>query len=191
MLRIDQRRNDIVVLDGCFTTGELSMLSSLADSLSFEPQGAGHVHVRRERADIEETSVAEVLWQRVGLHLSPVSDWFDASCAPRLEPPLDRWEFVGCNPRSRFYRYGLGASFSEHQDEPWKPDSTTRSMLTVLVYLPRGGCEGGETVVDGEVVPVVDGRVVVFEHGLLHEGKPVERGQKLVLRNDIIAKATR
>ena len=60
-------------------------------------------------------------------------------------------------------------------------------MLTVLVYLPAGGCDGGETVIDGETVPVADGRVVVFDHGLLHEGKPVERGEKLVLRNDIVA----
>lgn len=48
---------------------------------------------------------------------------------------------------------------------------------------------GGETVIDGEVVPVVDGRIVLFEHSLLHEGRPVERGAKIVLRNDIVAKA--
>lgn len=62
-------------------------------------------------------------------------------------------------------------------------------MLTLLLYLPAGGCEGGETVIDGETVAVVEGRIVVFDHGLLHEGKPVERGQKLVLRNDIVARS--
>jgi len=61
-------------------------------------------------------------------------------------------------------------------------------MLTLLLYLPVGGCEGGETVIDGETVAVVDGRIVLFEHGLRHEGKPVERGQKLVLRNDVVGR---
>jgi Plasmid pRiA4b ORF-3-like protein len=37
------------------------------------------------------------------------------------------------------------------------------------------------------VVPVVDGRIVLFEHSLLHEGRPVEQGTKFVLRNDIVA----
>jgi len=57
----------------------------------------------------------------------------------------------------------------------------------VLVYLPTDEpCVGGETVIDGEVVSAEPGRVVVFPHDLLHEGRPVESGQKLVLRNDII-----
>ncbi len=60
-------------------------------------------------------------------------------------------------------------------------------MLTVLVYLPAGGCLGGATAIDGEVVPVKDWRTVVFDHRLLHEGTAVESGRKLVLRNDIVA----
>jgi hypothetical protein len=55
------------------------------------------------------------------------------------------------------------------------------------VYLPAGGCLGSESVVDGEVVHVRDWRVAIFDHRLPHEGKPVESGHKLVLRNDIIA----
>ncbi len=82
----------------------------------------------------------------------------------------------------------MGGSFSSHEDEPWAPDESRRSLLTVLVYLPtEEACIGGETVIDGEVVPVEPGRIVVFDHGLLHEGKPVERGRKLVLRNDVVA----
>jgi hypothetical protein len=85
------------------------------------------------------------------------------------------------------YRYSIGGDFAPHQDEPWRPDPSTRSMLTILVYLPAGGCLGGETVVDSEVVHVRDWRVAIFDHRLLHEGKPVESGHKLVLRNDVIA----
>jgi hypothetical protein len=117
-----------------------------------------------------------------------VSDFFsNGPGTPVLDPSIARWEAVGCNPRMRVYSYGMGASFSEHEDEPWRPDALHRTMLTVLLYLPCGGCEGGETVIEGYVVPVVEGRAVVFDHGLLHEGKPVERGQKLTLRTDVVA----
>lgn len=82
----------------------------------------------------------------------------------------------------------MGASFSEHEDEPWWPDARTRSFLSVVVYLPSGGCEGGETVVNGEVIPALSGRVLVFDHGLSHEGRPVERGVKIVARTDIVGR---
>lgn len=88
------------------------------------------------------------------------------------------------------YRYGIGGDFAPHYDEAWKPGPFERSMLTVLVYLPAGGCLGGETVIDGEVVHVADWRVAIFDHRAQHEGKPVERGEKLVLRNDVIAAVT-
>ena len=42
-------------------------------------------------------------------------------------------------------------------------------------------------MIDGEVIQVRGWRVVIFDHRLRHEGKPVEAGEKLVLRNDIVA----
>lgn len=168
---VDQRRQDILVLDDCFAPEELALFAAAVQSAHFEPQDLGRgVISRRERAELDDVEIAEMLWERIGPHLRPVPDWFDGPGTPRLEPPIEDWVAVGCNPHSRLYRYAMGAAFSEHEDEPWKPDPSTRSMLTVLVYLPAGGCEGGETVIDGEAVPVVDGRVVVFDHGLLHEG---------------------
>lgn len=189
MPSVEHRRVGILVIDDALAPSDLDQLMGSVRAVRFEPQDLGRgVFARRERAQLDDAEVGAMLWERIGPHLPPLAWWFVGSRTPRLEPAVDDWTAVGCNPRSRLYRYGMGASFSEHEDEPWKPDSTTRSMLTVLVYLPVGGCEGGETVIDGETVAVVDGRVVVFDHGLLHEGKPVERGQKLVLRNDVIAR---
>ncbi len=37
----------------------------------------------------------------------------------------------------RVYSYGMGACFSEHEDEPWWPDVLHRTLLTVLIYLRR------------------------------------------------------
>ena len=63
--------------------------------------------------------------------------WLAGSgAAANWAPPVERWTAAGCNPRSRIYRYQAGADFAVHRDIPWRPDGTTRSVLTVLVYLP-------------------------------------------------------
>lgn len=183
-------RPGVVVIDALFQPEELGTLVELAAELAYEDQELGRgVLARRQRADTGDPTIPNLLWSRLGPMLPPVGAFFSGGPrTPRLDPPIAEWNAVGCNPRTRFYRYRLGAAFSEHEDEPWKPDPATRSVLTALVYLPCGGCTGGETIVDGEVIAPLDGRVVVFDHGLLHEGRPVERGEKLVLRSDVIAR---
>ena len=187
-------REDILVLDGALSNEELSQLASMADSAIFGEQELGRViggHRARSRAVCESGEVAVLLWEHLALHVKPLTKWFDGRPgAPNVNPPLTSWTPSGCNQRTRFYRYSLGANFSEHEDEPWKPHPYERSFLTVLVYLPTGElCVGGETVVDGIVVQALPNRIAVFPHGLLHEGRPVEKGEKLVLRNDVLAMA--
>lgn len=187
-MEVDQRRNDILIVDDLFSSQELATFLGAAESATFDRQDLGRgAYTARERAIVDSIEIADLLWLKLEPLLPQLGTWFSGAGTPRLDPPVDQWEFVGCNPRTRFYRYGLGGSFLRHEDEPWKPGRSTRSVLTVLVYLPVDDCVGGETVIDGEVVAVISGRVAVFQHGVLHEGRPVERGQKLVLRNDVVA----
>lgn len=187
-MRVERRRSDIAVLDDVFDEHDRAIIEAAVRSARFEVQALGQRRMgqARERAIIEDDMLTDLLWQRLGPVVRPIESWLRHPPS-YLTPPIDRWEASGCNPRTRLYRYGLGGDFAPHQDEPWRPDHTTRSMLTVLVYLPAGGCQGGETVADGEVVQVEGWRVALFDHRLLHEGKPVERGSKLVLRNDVVA----
>jgi len=184
-------RTGLVVLDGLLAPDDVAGVNDIVAGLWFEDQDLGRgVLARRQRAETDNPKIPELLWQRLAPQLPPMGAFFDGGPGtPRLDPPVSRWAGIGCNPRTRFYRYRLGAAFSEHEDEPWKPDPRTRSLLTVLVYLPcDDGCVGGETVIEGEVIAPIEGRAVVFDHGLLHEGRPVERGQKLVLRSDVVAR---
>lgn len=195
-MKADWVRSDILVLDGALSDEALEQLIDIANNVVYEEQELGRglaPHRARQRATTESAEINDLLWLVVRPHVNPIGKWFaDGPGAPRTEPGLSQWIGSSCNPRSRFYRYSLGGNFSEHEDEPWKPNATTRSFLTVLVYLPiNEPCIGGETVIDGEVVAVKPGRVVVFPHGLLHEGRPVERGEKLVLRNDIVGTVMR
>ncbi len=183
-----QVRPDILVLDDALSGDNLAVISEVARSAHFVSQDLNRgAFTARQRAAVESPQIAELLWDAVSPHLGRPAEWFGGPGMPRLDPPIDEWSFLGCNPRSRFYSYSMGGTFSEHEDEPWRPDSSRRSLLTLLAYLPTDGCVGGETVIDGDTVAVEPGRIVLFDHGLLHEGKPVERGTKLVLRNDVVA----
>jgi hypothetical protein len=187
-MQVDRRRRDILVLDRALSQTDLAAISTVATSAEFESQDLIRgAFTARQRAAVESPQIADLIWDAIAPHLGRPAEWFGGPGMPRLDPPIDEWSFLGCNPRSRFYSYSMGGTFSEHEDEPWRPDSSRRSLLTLLAYLPTGGCVGGETVIDGETIAVEPGRIVLFDHGLLHEGKPVERGTKLVLRNDVVA----
>lgn len=189
MVAVDQRRFNIAVIDDLFDMSEIAVLDDLVRTTRFEPQDLGRgAFARRERGEAASEAIADLIWHRLHPVLDPPGFWFDGGPGtPRLDPPVEDWSFVACNPLSRLYRYKPGASFSEHEDEPWRPNSYTRSLLTVLIYLNDSeDCVGGDTVIDGETVSPRHARVAVFDHGLLHEGKPVERGTKIVLRNDVV-----
>jgi hypothetical protein len=190
--QIEWRRPDIAIVDRVLKPDALVYLSEVANRAIFETRPLGRAVLReRDRSVSDDPFIADLLWRCLAPLMPSVANWFSSAAHAAIDPPGNERQASGCNPRSRIYKYELGASFPPHTDEPWRRDETTRSVATVLVYLPAGSCVGGETVIDGEVIPVVDGRIVVFGHGLLHEGRPVERGTKIVLRNDIVATTRR
>ena len=75
-----------------------------------------------------------------------------------------------------------------HRDADWRPAPGLRSLLTLLVYL-CDACEGGETILHTDpplIVPPRAGDALIFPHDLLHAGAPVRRGEKIVLRTDVM-----
>lgn len=91
----------------------------------------------------------------------------------------------------RMYRYTPGQYFKPHRDGHFR-DGQEESFVTVLVYLDDA--DGGETVImptsraypdDWVTVVPRRGDVLLFQHDLWHEGRPVHRGEKHVLRTDL------
>lgn len=95
--------------------------------------------------------------------------------------------FCKLNDFLRVYKYTKGMQFKPHVDNSYT-DGEGESRYTVLIYL-NSGAEGGETCIITEpeinITPEA-GKVAMFQHGLLHEGKPVTGGAKFVLRTDIM-----
>ena len=109
-------------------------------------------------------------------YLCWVEDWFD-------------WKLQGLNERFRFYRYDVGQRFAPHTDGYFERTNGERSHFTFMVYL-NDGFEGGATAFHHSKpslrVTPVRGMALVFYHRQLHEGMPVVKGRKYVLRTDVM-----
>lgn len=129
------------------------------------------------RLIVDDPSLAGTTWQRV---------------RPFVPPVIERWRVVGLNERFRFYRYDPGQRFTPHFDGYFERENGERSQLTCLVYL-NDDVAGGETKFYGDdrsvpriVVRPERGAALLFAHLQLHEGAPVVRGRKYVLRTDVM-----
>jgi hypothetical protein len=105
----------------------------------------------------------------------------------------------------RFLKYYPGGYFATHFDGQYRrPDGSERSFITIQIYINEG-FEGGETTFykgntytyarhindpDGSPNPIVPkiGRVLVFQHDILHEGTLLISGIKYTIRTDVMYK---
>ena len=116
------------------------------------------------------------------------SAWWDRAKGLLVEEWCG-WTAVGLNERFRFYRYDPGQRFAPHTDGCFRRDNGEQSQFTFLVYL-NDGFEGGATAFRESraslLVTPERGKALVFYHRQLHEGLPVVRGRKYVLRTDVM-----
>lgn len=118
---------------------------------------------------LDDAGIARLLWTRV------------EGCFPERAG----WRRSGLNERLRFLRYDAGQKFEAHQDGPCGEGS----HFTFQLYLTDGFAEGTTRFLsgdgqDGLDVDPVAGRVLAFEHGVMHRGSPPVGGRKYVLRTE-------
>jgi hypothetical protein len=118
----------------------------------------------------------------------------------RLESFLPRtwkngkFELVGLNERLRFLRYDPGQRFIPHTDGQYRREdgSGEESFLTVQLYLNEGFQGGETTFIDTDdpknrtSFPIKTGKVLIFEHRIVHEGTAVTEGRKYAMRTDVM-----
>jgi prolyl 4-hydroxylase len=94
---------------------------------------------------------------------------------------------IGGNPRLRLYRYQPGEHHSAHWDTVVHFEGGARSLLTLVFYL-NDDFEGGETDFPELRKTIVPrrGSALLFQHRIVHTACPVLRGEKHVLRTDLV-----
>jgi hypothetical protein len=132
-------------------------------------------------AVLRDPALADTLYRRVLPH---VPQRMSAELGARGRVPM---EVAGVHLPVRLYRYEPGQHFGLHQDQSYFGEGGTKSLLTFMVYLNEA-FSGGETDFpeQGQTIVPVTGTALLFQHMLLHAGKRVTSGTKLVLRSDVL-----
>jgi predicted 2-oxoglutarate/Fe(II)-dependent dioxygenase YbiX len=168
----------LFLLKGALSTKECDELIAAVERRGFEdaPITTATGFERRPqvrnntRVTYDDPELARWLWERL---------------AGFMPPELDGWKVVGFNERFRFYRYDPGQRFAVHSDGYYQRQSGERSKLTFMIYLNEE-FGGGATEFDATTIRPQAGMALVFRHELVHEGTPVLRGRKYVLRSDVM-----
>jgi len=183
-----------LTIDGLFSAEEMESWVDIAEHQGFVAAlvnvgGGNQRHLKdirnSGRVIIDDIDWAAEITARVRPYLPQI--WHD-ECGS--------WSMSGVNERLRFLRYTPGQEFKPHFDGSFeRADGSETSKLTIQIYL-NAGASGGTTRflnhlgsddngIFLDVEPRV-GRVLLFEHLLLHSGEPVTAGVKYAVRSDIM-----
>ncbi|KAF8693900.1 ALG3 protein, partial [Rhizoctonia solani] len=189
--------DQIYVIDEFLSVEECASFSKFITSLPLvatPPPKKGEATRVNHRISFQSKEFAMTVFNAIWPHLPtlPCSEIKAADAIP-----------AGCNSNIRLYKYGPGEYFGPHYDDSVRDKETGWwSEWTVLVYVTgkEDGVDGGETVFFGPtsgsrsnteaiVPPLTRGSALIHRHGracMLHEGRQVKAGTKLVLRTDIM-----
>ncbi|GAA5955448.1 hypothetical protein JCM10213_000377 [Rhodosporidiobolus nylandii] len=194
-LSLVEEADGILVVDNFFPPAlRKAYLSFLRSAVKLEPPAPpkkGYAARTNDRFSLQDEAFAQRLWVDSGL----------AKACAGMEGRNGR-KPVGLNGNIRIYRYGEGSYFGPHYDDDFFDRSTgATSEWTLLIYLTgaEDGVVGGETVFypnpskkdnGPAILPELKaGRALLHRHGQvcsLHEGRLVEKGEKWVLRSDVM-----
>lgn len=164
------------------------------------------------RLSTYDEPLAELLYQRLRPHYPQVREMDGFSVEVDGHP---RWSLVGVNPLLRFIRYEGGGRLIPHYDAPYIASDMKRSLASLVIYLTDNGLSGAtrfiydpqrdwpvaamdlsdhaEMAPENKViaqVPAQSGQGLVFDHRLLHDGCPLNEGErKLIIRTDLMFEA--
>jgi len=169
-------------VEGLLSAQECASIRARADGIEWLEATVNTARGRAIRAEIRDSST--------GILRDPeLLAWVDARVRPHLPARMKGAGLIGLNAPLRLYRYREGQHFGLHHDQSYEGPGGSRSHLTFMLYVNETeGLEGGETEFPEERLTFapVTGRAVIFQHAVLHEGRPVIRGTKLVLRTDVL-----
>lgn len=159
-----------------------------AKVLGFEKAKVNYYGQAQEKSDIRNNSRLEWDNDKLAVELEAILQNSMGNTFPYL---FNNFSYCKTGTHFRVYQYEPEQYFKPHRDGSFQ-DKELNSEITVLFYL--NDCDGGETVLMPYGPRYVDdyiyiqpkaGDCLIFEHKMWHEGKPVHRGQKYVLRTDL------
>lgn len=170
------------IVEGFFTPEECKGFIDFS-----EKQGYEESLIRTREGEVMNKEIRDndrVIWDN-----PQIAEQIWGMVKDMLPADIDGYEPLGLNERFRFYRYKDGQQFKPHVDGSFRRSETETSKITLLIYLNED-FEGGNTtlVLEGEEIEPKEGMLFLFEHRIMHCGRPVTEGTKYVLRTDVMYK---
>jgi len=170
--------NNIFTIEDFWTSKECDDFISQSEAIGYEPatveteSGQKVITTVRNnnRVIYKDYELADILWRQL---------------KPFTPKQIGYSKAVGLNELFRFYKYQSGQEFKRHRDQSYIRDNGEASYYTFMIYLNEN-YEGGETNFSNLTIQPKQGLALVFLHNLEHEGRPVKKGIKYVLRTDIM-----
>jgi len=190
-----------VMIHNMLTPEECKDVIELAEGSGFQPAAiydaaTKTVHRNSTRRIIDDPALAENWFERILQALNDTPHHQKVKECPwighKLNEPLHA---VSLNERLRVTKYSQGQYFTKHVDAEFirGPDAGDRegekSMVSVHIYLNEG-YKGGVTRFHGGGrwfdVATKTGSVLLFESTIPHEAVKLTKGEKYVIRSDIM-----
>lgn len=179
---------NLTIATGVMTGDECSAVCARAEALGFSSMARVYPPSYRnnDRVLLDDPALAAAVFARVRAHLP----------TERRDEQGGLYRLCGVNSRFRICRYRDGQRFSIHRDGSHASSDRMRSLSTVMIYLNEPPAfDGGRTRfyatgrpgrAPTRVVVPQRGSAAIFDHDLWHDGEAVTRGDKYVLRTDVI-----
>ena len=179
-MKINRHNRYILTIDGFWSEERCNTFIEKSESIGYEPalvqteSGQKRVEGVRnnQRILFTDQALAIEIWETLRDY-APIQ--------------LGNSFSTGLNEMFRFYKYDPGQEFKKHRDQSYIRNANESSYFTFMIYL-NDDFEGGETVFTNVKIKPRKGTALIFLHDLEHEGSQLLKGQKYVLRTDIMYK---
>lgn len=180
------------VIPSLFTKEDCEQFLNTDIKNSFQKASSNYPTYYRnnDRFVIDDDALAKRLFEKVKRYLP---ERIEINSPIQSENGI--WELQELNSRLRFCKYSANQYFHRHLDGVHYRNDTTQSKLTFMIYLNNATqFEGGRTLffktkeaeeIWASYIPK-QGDLIVFDHNVWHEGEVLTKGEKFVLRSDIL-----
>jgi hypothetical protein len=166
---------DVTLIPKFLSDEECQKIISLTESNDLEQL------TTRKRLQFDSEDLAEWWWQR----LQPHFNYFT-----QTDKYGNVWTAFRLNEHFRLAKYEVNDEFSKHEDGYYHPEYNVRSFTTAMIYLNTVPPEnGGSTyfLEHGLRIHPLEGLCCVFVvDDLMHCGEKLRKGQKYLLRSDVM-----
>lgn len=186
---------DYLVQNNFLSKEKCQELITLSENAGYDEADISYATGAQMNKEYRDNSRCLIKNEELRLELEKLIMPFVPKTLPIIKPGgvIEQVEFLRLSGNFRFYKYEKSQKFKKHRDGNVQEEGGV-SRVTILIYL-NDVEQGGETNICDRMLdkPVMvkpeEGKMLMFNHSLLHSGEELLDGIKYVLRTDLIYNA--